>query len=189
METLEATPTTTKTVWNLDAVHSNLDFTVKHMMISNVRGNFKDFSVNVIADNDDFSNAKIEVEINVDSIHTAQEQREAHLKSPDFFDAANFPKATFTSTSIEKTDEEGGYKVTGDLTIRGITKPVVLDVEFNGVGNDPYGNKKAGFDFKTVINRSDFGMNFNAPLEAGGVMVSNNVKISGGLEMLKQKEA
>jgi len=189
METLEATPTTTKTTWNLDAIHSNLDFSVKHMMISTVRGNFKDFNVTVIADNNDFSNAQVTVDINVDSIHTAQEQREAHLKSPDFFDSINFPKATFKSTSIEKAGAEGAYKVHGDLTIRGITKPVTVDAEFNGTGNDPYGNEKAGFDFNTVINRTDFGVNFNSPLESGGVMVSNHVKISGGLELVKQKEA
>jgi len=189
METVEATPSTTKTTWNLDAPHSNLDFTVKHMMISNVRGNFKDFSVNIIADNNDFSNAQVEVEINVDSIHTGQEQREGHLKSPDFFDVANYPKATFKSNSIQKAGAEGEYKINGDLTIRGVTKPVTVDAEFNGTGNDPYGNEKAGFDFKTVINRSDFGLNWNAPLEAGGVMVSDHIKISGGLEMLKQKEA
>ncbi len=187
METLEATPTATKTIWNLDPVHSNLDFSVKHMMISNVKGSFKDFSVNVITNDADFSNADIDVKIDTGSIHTGQEQREGHLKAPDFFDVEKYPSATFKSTSIERTGNEGEYKIHGDLTIKGITKPVTLDVEFNGAATDPYGNEKAGFDFNTVINRSDYGLNWNAPLETGGVMVSNSVKISGGLQLTKQK--
>jgi|SRR6185437_2578503 len=189
METLETTPTATKTTWNLDLIHSNLDFSIKHLMVSNVRGSFKDFSVNVITDDNEFTSAKIEAKIETGSIHTGQEQREGHLKSADFFDVEKYPDATFKSKSIEKTGNEGEYKVNGNLTVKGVTKPITLDVEYNGAATDPYGNKKSGFDFKTVINRSDFGINFNSPLDSGGVMLGNDVKISGGLELTKQKEA
>jgi polyisoprenoid-binding protein YceI len=185
METLAAT----KTTWNLDTAHSNLEFSVKHMMISTVKGHFKNFSVTLISEDADFSNAQIEAEIDTESIFTGQENREGHLKSPDFFDTAKFPKATFKSTSIEKSSAKGILKVHGDLTIKGITKPILLDVEFNGTGTDPYGNLKAGFDFSTTINRSDFELNWNVPLEAGGVMVSHNVKIYGGVQFSKQKES
>lgn len=189
METTEATPTTTKTVWNLDPTHSNLEFSVKHMMISTVKGQFLNFNASVLEANDDFSEAGIQVEIDTNSIHTGQEQREGHLKSPDFFDVANFPKAVFKSTAIEKTGNAGEYKIKGDLTIKDITKPVTLDVEFNGINKDPYGNDKAGFDFKTTINRSDYQLNWNVPLETGGLLVSTDVKIFGGVQLVKQKEA
>ncbi len=189
METTESTPTTTKTIWNLDPAHSNLEFSVKHMMISTVKGHFGNFSASVNESTGDFSNAQIAVEINTDSIHTGQEQREGHLKSGDFFDVEKFPKANFVSTSVEKTGTPGEYKVKGDLTIKGITKPVVLDVEFNGINTDPYGNEKAGFEFKTKINRSDYELNWNVPLETGGLLVSTDVKIFGGIQLVKQKEA
>jgi len=189
METLESTPTTTKTVWNLDPIHSNLEFSVKHMMISTVKGQFTNFNATLTEENGDLTNAQIEAEINTASATTGQEQREAHLKSADFFDAENFPKATFKSTSIEKASTEGEYKVKGDLTIKGITKPITLDVEFNGINKDPYGNDKAGFDFKAVINRSEYQLNWNVPLETGGLLVSNDVKIFGGVQLAKQKEA
>jgi polyisoprenoid-binding protein YceI len=188
METLVKTSNPTAVKWNLDTAHSNLEFSVKHMMISTVKGSFKNFNIDLTSDNDDFSNSNVEVEITVDSIHTGQENREVHLKSADFFDSANFPAATFKSTAIEKA-EDGLLKVNGDLTIKGITKPVTVNVEFNGKGTDPYGNEKAGFEFNATINRADFGLNWNVPLETGGVLVSNNVKIYGGLQFAKQKVA
>jgi polyisoprenoid-binding protein YceI len=188
METLVKTTNPTLTKWNLDAAHSGLEFSVKHLMISTVKGNFKNFNMTLESEGEDFSKARVEAEIQVDSIHTGQENREAHLKSADFFDAVNFPTAAFKSTSVEK-GVDGNLKVNGELTIKGITKPVTVNVEFNGTGTDPYGNEKAGFEFSTAINRNDYGLSWNVPLEAGGVMVSNQVKIFGGLQFAKQKEA
>ncbi len=185
METL----TDSKTIWNLDTAHSSLEFSVKHMMISTVKGEFKNFVINLVSEGEDFSTAQISVEIETASAHTNQEARETHLKSPDFFDVENFPKATFKSKSVEKGESEGKFKVIGDLTIKGITKPVTVNVGFNGTGTDPYGNSKAGFDFETSINRTDYALNWNVPLETGGVLVSEKVKIFGGLQFAKQKEA
>ena len=178
-----------KTVWTLDTAHSNLEFSVKHMMISTVKGQFKKFNIALESVSDDFSKATVNAEINTDSIETNEPNRDGHLKSPDFFDAPSFPTATFKSTSIEKVDNEGGLKVHGDITIKGITKPITVEVEFNGTGIDPYGNEKAGFEFKTSINRTDFGLIWNAPLQSGGVLVSQVVKIFGGVQFAKQKEA
>jgi polyisoprenoid-binding protein YceI len=185
METANAT--STKTVWNLDTSHSNLEFSVKHMMISTVKGRISKFTVSLESGSDDFTKATVNAEIFTDSFETGDANRDGHLKTPDFFDVANHPVATFKSTSIEKTDDEGGLKVHGNLTIREITKPITLDVEFNGFGTDPYGNEKAGFDVNTTINRTDYGLSWNAPLASGGMLVSQNVKIFGGLQFAKQK--
>jgi polyisoprenoid-binding protein YceI len=185
MDTLEKA-TTTK--WNLDAAHSNLEFSVKHMMISTAKGYFGKFDVNIIADSEDFTNAVVTAEISTDSIESNEPNRNGHLKSADFFDVAAYPTATFKSTSIEKVDDEGGLKVHGDLTIKDITKPITVDVEFNGIGVDPYGNVKAGFDIKAVVNRTDFNLNWNVPLASGGMLVGQSVKIQGGLQFSKQNE-
>ena len=189
METTTNAATATKTKWNLDASHSDLEFSVKHMMISTVKGHFTKFNIDMESEGSDFEKSNLTVTVDTDSIYAGDENRNGHLKSGDFFDVANFANATFKSTSIEKINNDGKLKVHGDLTIKDVTKPLTVDVEYTGTGVDPYGNVKAGFEFSTVINRTDFGLNWNVPLESGGLLVSQNVKIFGGLQFAKQKEA
>ncbi|MGJ1430430.1 YceI family protein [Sphingobacterium spiritivorum] len=172
------------TIWNLDSAHSELEFKVKHMMISNVKGLFQDFEIQLEGNGEDLSAATIKAAIKTDSINTKNEQRDQHLKSGDFFDAANYPEIKFVSTSIVKKSEDE-FAVTGDLTIKDVTKPVTLDVDFGGVAVDPWGNSKVGYTFSGKINRSDYGLTWNAALETGGVMVSEEVKISGDIQFSK----
>ncbi len=167
------------TQWNLDPTHSEITFKVKHMMISNVKGSFTDFSAQIEADDDTFKNAKTTATIKTDSVFTNNTDRDNHLKSAEFFNAEQYPTITFESQTL--SDE-----VTGNLTINGITKSVTLDVDFGGVNVDPWGNTKAGFSFEGKISRKDFGLNWNATLEAGGVLVSDDVKIAGELQFVKQ---
>jgi len=176
----------TKTKWVIDPTHSEVAFKVKHLMISNVKGNFSAFEVNVLTDGDDFSHAEINVSINTSSISTGVADRDAHLKSPDFFDSANFETMTFVSKSLTGSGDD--YKLDGDLTIRGITNPVSLNVEFGGLMTDPWGNVKAGFNVDGKINRKDWGLTWNAALEAGGVLVAEEVRINAEIELLKVKE-
>ncbi|WP_293916073.1 MULTISPECIES: YceI family protein [unclassified Sphingobacterium] len=172
------------TIWNLDSAHSELEFKVKHMMISNVKGLFQDFEIQLEGNGEDLSAATIKAAIKTDSINTKNEQRDQHLKSGDFFDAANYPEIKFVSTSIVKKSEDE-FEVTGDLTIKDVTKPITLDVDFGGVAVDPWGNSKVGYTFSGKINRSDYGLTWNAALETGGVMVSEEVKISGDIQFSK----
>ncbi|EFK56334.1 YceI family protein [Sphingobacterium spiritivorum] len=172
------------TIWNLDSAHSELEFKVKHMMISNVKGLFQDFEIELEGNGEDLTSATIKAAIKTDSINTKNEQRDQHLKSGDFFDAANYPEIKFVSTSIVKKSEDE-FAVTGDLTIKDVTKPITLDVDFGGIAVDPWGNSKAGYTFSGKINRSDFGLTWNAALETGGVMVSEEVKISGDIQFSK----
>lgn len=172
------------TIWNLDSTHSELEFKVKHMMISNVKGLFQDFEIQLEGNGEDLTSATIKAAIKTDSINTKNEQRDQHLKSGDFFDAANYPEIKFVSTSIVKKSEDE-FAVTGDLTIKDVTKPITLDVDFGGIAIDPWGNSKAGYTFSGKINRSDFGLTWNAALETGGVMVSEEVKISGDIQFSK----
>lgn len=167
------------TKWLLDPTHSEITFKVTHMMISNVKGEFRNFNAEIDSDGDTFQNAKTTAYINTDSIYTNNEDRDNHLKSADFFNAESNPQITFESSSLQDD-------VTGNLTINGITKPVKLEVEFGGINKDPWGNTKAGFSFTGKINRKDFGLNWNAALETGGVMVSDEVKIAGELQFVKQ---
>ena len=166
------------TKWNLDTTHSEITFKVRHMMISNVKGAFNTFTAEVEAEDDTFKNAKVSATIQTDSIDTNNADRDTHLKSADFFNVEQNPKITFESDSL--ADD-----VTGHLTINGVTKPVQLEVEFGGINQDPWGNTKAGFTFEGKIKRSDFGLNWNAALETGGVLVSDEVKISGELQFVK----
>lgn len=163
--------------WALDAGHSSVDFSVKHMMIANVKGTFKDFDATIEADPTDLTTANIEFSVETASVDTRNNDRDAHLRSGDFFDVENHPKMTFKSTSITKNDD-GEYDVTGDLTIKGTTKPQTFSVTFEGSGKDPWGNEKAGFSVEGSINRSDYGLTWNAALETGGVLVGDKVKIS-----------
>ena len=174
---------TTVKKWVLDPIHSELTFKVKHMMISNVKGEFKNFSVDV--DGDDIFKSPIQVSVNAASINTNSEQRDEHLKSADFFDIENHKQLTFKSTSFKQTDADE-YELKGILNIKGISKEVALEVEFGGINKDPWGNEKTGFSISGKINRKDWGLNWNAALEAGGILVSDEVKISGELQFVKQ---
>lgn len=173
-----------KTVWVLDPVHSELTFKVKHMMISNVKGHFKTFKVNVTGD--DILKSVVTVAIDTTTIDTGSEQRDTHLKSADFFDVENHPEMTFHSTSIEQDDDDDEFVMKGMLTIKGISKEVELEVEFGGVNKDPWGNEKAGYSVEGKINRKDWGLNWNAALETGGLLVSDEVKITGEIQFVKQ---
>ena len=172
--------------WIIDPTHSEVNFKVKHLMISTVTGNFGTYEGSVETANDeDFAGSKVSFLANIDSISTGQEQRDGHLKSGDFFDAENFPKLTFASTSMEKVDDEN-YTLTGDLTIKGTTKQVTLKAEFGGIMGDFYGNTKAGFDISGKINRQDFGLTWGAVTEAGGVVVSDEVRLAFNIQVSKQ---
>lgn len=176
-----------KVNWNLDPTHSEVTFKVKHMMITNVSGNFSDFKVNTSTEGEDFSKSEISFSANTASINTGNEQRDGHLKSPDFFDAEKFGEINFKAAKIEKTDADN-YKVSGNLTIKDVTKPVILYAEHGGIQKDPWGNIKTGFTISGKINRSDFGLTWNAALETGGVMVSDEVRISAEIQLVKAIE-
>jgi polyisoprenoid-binding protein YceI len=171
------------TKWTLDPTHSELVFKVKHLMITNVKGEFRKFSAEI--DGDDFTKSPISVTIDAASIFTNEDQRDGHLKSADFFDVENYPTLTFKSTSLKQVDDDD-YALKGILTIRDVSKEIELDVEFGGVNKDPWGNEKAGFSIKGKINRKDFGLNWNAALETGGVLVSEEVKITAEVQFVKR---
>ncbi|MBC7384311.1 MAG: polyisoprenoid-binding protein [Bacteroidia bacterium] len=173
------------TKWSIDPSHSEIDFKVKHLMISTVSGKFTNFTASVETDNDDFNKAKVNFSAETDSITTGSDQRDGHLKSDDFFNVEQYPKLTFVSTGFDKKGDKG-YTLTGDLTIRDITKSIVLDVEFNGLMTDPYGQQKAGFEVNGKINRKDFNLKWSATTEAGGIVVSDEVKIACNVQMTKQ---
>jgi polyisoprenoid-binding protein YceI len=168
--------------WNLDPSHSEVQFKVKHLMITNVTGSFKSIKATAESTDDTFSNASVSFEAEVASLDTGNEQRDGHLKSADFFDVANHSALTFTAKGFDATSG----KVTGDLTIRGVTRAVTLDVEFHGVHKDPWGQQKAGFSLSGKINRTDFGLNWNAALEAGGVLVGEEVKLIAEAQFVRQ---
>jgi polyisoprenoid-binding protein YceI len=172
------------TNWSLDPTHSELQFKVKHLMITTVTGSFTALTASLTTESDDFENAKVKFEAETGSINTTNTDRDNHLKSADFFDADQFPKITFESTSFTKDDEE--YSLTGNLTIKGVTNPVKLNVDFGGIATDPWGNTKAGFTISGKIKRTDYGLTWNAALETGGVMVSEEVRILGELQFVKQ---
>lgn len=169
------------TQWALDPAHSELQFKVKHLMITNVTGQFDVISGTVEASDESFSDAKVSFTVDANSVNTGSEQRDGHLRSPDFFDVATYPTLTF---------EAGQYnaqtgKLDGQLTIRDTTHPVSLDAEFSGIGKDPWGNLKAGFSVSGKINRKDWGLNWNAALESGGVLVSEEVRIHAEVQFVK----
>ena len=177
--------TTVKNNWVIDPTHSEIRFKVKHLVISTVTGSFDKFEGTVKASKDDFSDAEAEFSADIDSVNTNVADRDAHLKSPDFFDAANFPKLTFKSKKIARVDDNE-YKMTGDLTIRGTTKEITLNVEFGGIIKDPWGNIKAGFEISGKLNRKDFGLQWNAVTETGGIVVADEIKLAINVELAKQ---
>ncbi|APR81338.1 Hypothetical protein A7982_06685 [Minicystis rosea] len=174
--------------WVIDNTHSHIGFSVKHMMVTTVRGQFKEYGGSVRLDAKDFAKSSFEGEISVASIDTGNADRDGHLRANDFFDVANHPKITFKSTSIESKGD-GEFVVHGDLTIRGVTKPVALDVEFHGTSKNPYGKTVAGLHAHGTINRKDFGVSFNALLETGGVAVGEKVKLELDVEAIQVEDA
>jgi polyisoprenoid-binding protein YceI len=179
------TATKTRTKWNLDPAHSEITFKVKHMMITNVSGSFQNFSVDVETEELDFTKSKIAFTADVNSITTGNTDRDNHLKSADFFNAEANPQIKFVSKNFEAKEDANEYVLSGDLTIREITRPVKFDVEFGGIGKDPWGNQKAGFTLSGKIKRTDFGLNWNAALETGGVLVGEEVKLSAEIQLVK----
>ncbi|MEO1257147.1 MAG: YceI family protein [Bacteroidota bacterium] len=173
------------TKWAIDPTHSEIHFKVKHMMVSTVTGSFNQFEGNVESESDDFQNAKISFSAEVASISTNNSQRDEHLKSDDFFNAAEYPQLTFESTTFGKK-ADGDYELTGNLTIRDNTRPVTLNVEYNGSAVDPYGQTKAGFEINGKINRKDFGLKWGAITEAGSVVVSDEVRLVLNVQLVKQ---
>ncbi len=166
--------------WNIDPAHSEVGFKVKHLMINNVKGQFKDFEGSAIAENDSFKNASITFKAKAVSIDTGNEQRDEHLRSGEFFNATLYPEVLFTSDSFD------GEKLHGNLTMLSITKPISLVVEFGGIAKDPWGNTKAGFSLSGKINRKEWGLNWNAALETGGFLVSEDVNIIAEVQLIKQ---
>ncbi|MBL0048678.1 MAG: YceI family protein [Bacteroidetes bacterium] len=170
------------TKWGTDAAHSELQFKVKHMMITNVTGSFKVIKAEAEAEDDSFKHAKVSFTADASSVDTSNEQRDTHLKSADFFDVEKYPSLSFVSTEY---DASSG-KINGNLTIKGITKAVSLDVEFAGTNKDPWGNEKAGFTISGKINRKEWDLGWNAALETGGVLVSEEVRINAEIQLVKQ---
>lgn len=175
------------TKWILDPMHSELGFKIKHLMITHVSGYFGQFQVEGETKNEDFTTAKIKLTADMDSIHTNNDQRDAHLKNADFFETDQHPKMTFESTSVEKIDSEN-FRLSGNLTLKNISHPVTLNVEFGGITKDHRGNEKAGFTVSGKIKRSDWGIRFGLA-EAGGAMLSDEVKIHSELQLVKQVAA
>jgi polyisoprenoid-binding protein YceI len=174
--------------WNLDPVHTHIGFSVKHMMVTTVRGQFRAYRGTVRLDPKDFARSSFEGEVDVASIDTGVADRDTHLRSNDFFDAPNHPKIKFNSSRIEPKGE-GEFVVHGDITIRGVTRPIALDVEFHGTSKNPYGKTVAGLTASGTLNRKDFGVSFNALLETGGVAVGEKVKLEVEVEAVYAEEA
>ena len=173
--------------WQIDPAHSEIQFSARHMMISTVRGQFKNFTGTVVADEQNPTAAQVDVRIETTSLVTGDEKRDGHLRSPDFFDVETYPSITFKSTRVERFDEQHG-KLYGDLTIRDVTKPVTLDIEYAGQATSPWGTTSAGFSAQTKISRKEWGLNWNVALETGGWLVSDEIKITIELELVKQVE-
>lgn len=171
--------------WKIDPAHAQVNFSVRHMMISNVHGRFENFSGTVEFDESRPEISSVEVQIDADSINTREAQRDGHLKSPDFLNAAEYPHLSFKSTRVEKVDDKHG-KIHGDLTIRDVTRPVTLDVLYAGTAKSPWGLTSAGFSASTQINRKDWGLTWNVALETGGLLVGDVINISIELELIQQ---
>ncbi len=174
--------------WNIDTAHSQITFTVRHMVFAKVRGKFAKWSGTLQLDPQDLGKSQVAVTIDAASIDTSDGQRDGHLKSPDFFDVAQFPELSFKSRRVE-TRGAVKARIIGDLTLHGVTKEVVLDAEVSGRGKDPWGNERIGFSATTAVDRTDFGLKWNQALEAGGVLVGTKVDIDLELQVIKQKAA
>jgi len=176
------------TKWALDPMHSELGFKIKHLMITNVSGFFNKFHVEAETEGTDFSTARVKVTADMSSINTNNEQRDAHLRNADFFEVEKYPELVFVSDKVEKTDDDT-FKLHGNLTLKGITKPLTLLVEYGGLSKDHWGNEKAGFTVTGKIKRSEWGISFNSVLETGGVALGEEVKLSSEIQLVKQAVA
>jgi polyisoprenoid-binding protein YceI len=174
------------TTWTIDPAHTSVNFSAKHMMVTTVRGHLGPVSGAIELDESDFTKSEIEVLIDVANLQTRDERRDTHLRSADFFDVGNFPSAIFKSTKIERTSADT-YKLTGDLTVRDVTREVVLDTQFEGFAVNPWGMKVVAFTATTRINRKDWGLNWNVALETGGVLVGEQIKLDIDVEAIKQQ--
>jgi polyisoprenoid-binding protein YceI len=174
--TTTTVPATLTGTYTIDPTHSRIGFVARHAMVTKVRGSFNEFDGSGFFDAEQPAQSRLALTIQAASIDTRNADRDAHLKSNDFFDMEHYPQITFASTAVEQVDSEN-YRVTGDLTIKGVTKPVTVDFEYTGTAVDPYGNTRIGLEGKTVVNRKDWGVNWNAALEAGGVLVSEKVTL------------
>jgi polyisoprenoid-binding protein YceI len=183
---MKAKESDTKTKWGIDTAHSEVGFKVKHLMIANVRGNFKEFDGSIYTTREDFMTAEIDFWVNPASVDTGDDKRDEHLIGADFFDVQQFREINFAGNTCELTSKDDVYLLYGDLTIKGIKKQVKLEVEFSGLAKDPWGNQKAVFQINGKINRKDWGLNWNAALETGGVLVSEDVWINCELQLTKQ---
>ncbi|MFT3912408.1 MAG: YceI family protein [Ferruginibacter sp.] len=170
--------TLVKEKWVIDPSHTEIGFKIKHLMISNIKGTFNEFEASIYTTGDNFMTAEVDCVINVASVDTNDAERDKHLRSADFFDAERFPQISFVNNTVENVDKDGSYELWGDLTIKGIAKRIKLDVEFGGVVKDPWGNEKAIFTINGKVNRKDWGLNWNAVLETGGILVGEDVRIS-----------
>jgi polyisoprenoid-binding protein YceI len=173
------------TKWTLDSTHSELGFKIRHLMISNISGAFTDFQVEMTTKDEDITTAQINVVVKMDSVNTKNAQRDEHLRNADFFEAGKYPEMRFVSTKILKRSNDE-FDLYGDLTLKGIIRPVVLNVEYGGVTNDPWGGERAGFMINGKINRTEWGMTFNSVLDTGGLALAEEVKISAEVQMVKQ---
>lgn len=178
-----STPEIPAGTWTIDPSHSEVGFSVRHLMVSKVKGNFETFEGTITIAEDPLQSS-VTAEVDLSSINTRDEQRDGHLKSADFFEVENHPKLTFTSTSV--TPDGGDFKVTGDLTIKGVTKSVELELEFNGVHPDPWGGTRSGFSAETEISRKEFGVDFEIPMDGGGVVVGDKIKVILEVEAVLQ---
>lgn len=183
MTSTATAPTTSSTTWQIDPAHSLVEFSVRHMMVSTVKGRFTGVSGTIVAHDVDHQLSSAEITIDASSIATGDANRDAHLRSADFLDAEQFPNITFTSKRIEGARDE--FTLVGDLTLHGVTREVSLDVMFNGEGTNPYGKRVAGFSAEGKLNRKDWGLNWNVALEAGGVLVSDQLKVSVEIQAIK----
>jgi polyisoprenoid-binding protein YceI len=175
-----------KTKWIMDPTHSELGFKIKHLMISNVSGTFGEYEAVVETDNEDFSTAQVKATIKAASVNTNNRQRDEHLRNADFFEAEKYPEISFQSDRVEKQDDES-FILYGDLTMKGISRPIKLNIEYNGLAKDPWGGQRAGFVVTGKIKRGEFGLSFNSVLDTGGVALSDEVKIYGEVQMVKQE--
>ncbi|MEO5776692.1 MAG: YceI family protein [Flavobacterium sp.] len=175
----------TKSTWAIDPTHSEIGFKVKHMMFTNVSGKFTQFEATIENEDDAFETSKISFSAEVNSVDTGNGDRDNHLRGADFFDVENFAKLTFNSTSIQK-ENEGEYKINGDLTIKDVTKNITLEAEYSGLMKDPWGNTKIGLSLNGKINRAAFGLTWNAALETGGVLVGEDIKLASEVQFVKQ---
>ena len=183
--TATAAPTELTGDWVIDPTHSSIGFTARHAMVTKVRGTFEDFEGKAHLDAENPAASTASLTIQVASINTRNAQRDDHLRTNEFFDAPSFPEIAFSSTGVEVVSEDT-YRLTGDLTVKGTTKPVTVDFEHTGLATDPYGNLRAGFEGRATINRSDFGVTWNAPLETGGVLVSDKIVLEFDLSAVRQ---